>query len=249
MNQFMLYEPRDEYKEYRGKSLGYLKDNGFPIISDTYTHVWQEPLDTPITDPRKFMKKTIMPWAKENGYRSCTGMVLTSVQNGLLSQWFLDQKRGATAIHGFLHFPEDRMKEGMKGVRLHGREGTWSVYDSCILDNTSYYIMENEISAENGFVIVNGQGDVLADGASGFDDNVIAKIREKSADNTKRKDRLSSITSMVTAIQGEESYDRFPGLPRGELKGREHCGQRVSARARLQEKQQILRKYSKIKGQ
>ena len=36
---------------------------------------------------------------------------------------------------------------------------------------------------------------------------------------------------------------KYPGIPRGELPGREHCGEAVSVRARLLEKQEILRKY------
>ena len=56
--------------------------------------------------------------------------------------------------------------------------------------------------------------------------------------------RLSRIKAFTDgAKENPKNMRKYPGIPRGELPGREHCGEAVSVRARLLEKQEILRKY------
>ena len=81
--------------------------------------------------------------------------------------------------------PEDTMKPGMKGVHIHDMQGTWSVYESRILDGAGYYRMEREGSMENNFVILDEKGDVVAKDVASFEGKVIQiNLREKSLTNT-----------------------------------------------------------------
>ena len=173
-------------------------------------------------------------------------MVLLAVENGLLHEWLLDEKEGAMVISGFVQMPEDTIKPGMKGVHIHDMQGTWSVYESRILDGAGYYLMEREGSMGNNFIILDGKGKVVAKDVASFDGKVIQKIREnKKALQT----RLSRITAYTDGSKKDsKNMRKYPGIPRGELPGREHCGEPVSVRARLLEKQEILRKYMMGKG-
>ena len=147
-------------------------------------------------------------------------MVLLAVENGLLKEWLLDEKEGAIVISGFVQVPEDTIRSGMKGVHIHDMQGTWSVYESRILD---------------------GKGEVVVKDVASFDGKVIQTIREKKK---ALQSRLSRITAYSDGSEEDEKFmKKYPGIPRGELLGREHCGEPVSVRARLLEKQEILRKY------
>ena len=168
-------------------------------------------------------------------------MVLLAVENGLLKEWLLDEKEGAMVISGFVQMPEDTLKVGMKGVHIHDMEGTWSVYESRILDGAGYYLMEREGGVGNNFVILDGKGKVVAKDVATFDGKVIQTIREKKKS---MKSRLSLLTTYTDGSEEDRIFmKKYPGIPRGELPGREHCGEPVSVRARLLEKQEILRKY------
>lgn len=169
-------------------------------------------------------------------------MVLLAVENGLLKEWLLDEKEGAMVISGFVQMPEDTLKSGMKGVHIHDMEGTWSVYESRILDGAGYYLMEREGSVGNNFVILDGKGEVVAKDVAAFEGKVIQTIREK-------KKALQSRLSRITAYSDGSEEDgkfmkKYPGIPKGELPGREHCGVPVSVRARLLEKQEILKNHN-----
>ena len=173
-------------------------------------------------------------------------MVLLAVENGLLKEWLLDEKEGAMVISGFVQMPEDTIKPGMKGVHIHDLQGTWSVYESRILDGAGYYLMEREGGVGNNFVILNGKGEVVAKDVAAFDGKVIQTIREKRKALQTRLSRITAYSKEQEATG--ESVKKYPGIPRGELPGREHCGEPVSVRARLLEKQEILRKYMMGKG-
>ena len=168
-------------------------------------------------------------------------MVLLAVENGLLKEWLLDEKEGAMVISGFVQMPEDTIKPRMKGVHIHDIEGTWSVYESRILDGAGYYLMEREGGVGNNFVILDGKGDVVAKDVASFDGKVIQTIREKKKSMKSRFSRLTAYTDETK--EDSKNMRKYPGIPRGELPGREHCGEPVSVRARLLEKQEILRKY------
>ena len=169
-------------------------------------------------------------------------MVLLAVENGLLKEWLLDEKEGAMVISGFVQMPEDILKVGMKGVHIHDMEGTWSVYESRILDGAGYYLMEREGGVGNNFVILDGKGEVVAKDMASFDGKVIQTIREKKK---ALQTRLSRITTYSDGSEEDGKFmKKYPRIPKGELPGREHCGEPVSVRARLKEKQEILRKYT-----
>ena len=158
-------------------------------------------------------------------------MVLLTVENGLLKEWLLDEKEGAVVISGFVQMPEDTIKPRIKGVHIHEMEGTWSVYESRTLDGAGYYLMERKNGVGNNFVILDGKGDVVAKDVAAFDGKVIQTIWEK-------KKTLQTPLSRITAYTKEqndagESVRKYPGIPRGELPGREHCGEPVFGTARL----------------
>ena len=124
--------------------------------------------------------------------------------------------------------------------------GTWAVYESRILDGNGYYLMEQEGSVGNNFVILDGKGKVVAKDVAAFDGKVIQTIREKKKTLQKRLSRIMAYTD--ESKEDPRNMRKYPGIPRGELPGREHCGEPVSVRARLLEKQEILRKYMVGKG-
>ena len=232
MNQVALYWPNDDH--------AHLRYHSSPCM-ETYTRIWQQKREEPILNIPKFLKRTIRPFLKENGFRSYTGMVLLAVENGLLKEWLLDEREGAMAISGFVQMPEDTIKPRMKGVHIHDMEGTWSVYESRILDGSGYYLMEREGGVGNNFVILDGKGEVVAKDVASFDGKVIQTIREKKKS---MKSRIFRITAYIDESEEDGKFmKKYPGIPRGELPGREHCGEPVSVRARLLEKQGILRKY------
>lgn len=242
MNQVALYWPNDDHAHLRYHGYEYFATNHFSPCMETYTRIWQQKREEPILNIPKFLKRTIRPFLKENGFRSYTGMVLLAVENGLLREWLLDEKEGAMVISGFVQMPEDTIKPGMKGVHIHDMQGTWSVYESRILDGAGYYLMEREGSFGNNFVVLDGKGEVMARDVTALDGKVIQMIREK------KKASLTRLSRITTYSKGakEEGYfmKKYPRVPRGELPGREHCGEPVSVRARLQEKQEILGKYA-----
>ena len=246
MNQVALYWPNDDHAHLRYHSYEYFATNHFTPCMETYTRIWQQKQENPILNLPRFLKKTILPFLKSLGYRSYTGMVLLAVENGLLKEWLLDEKEGAMVISGFVQMPEDTIKPGMKGVHIHDLQGTWSVYESRILDGAGYYLMEREGGVGNNFVILNGKGEVVAKDVAAFDGKVIQTTREKRKALQTRLSRITAYSKEQEATG--ESVKKYPGIPRGELPGREHCGEPVSVRARLLEKQEILRKYMMGKG-
>ena len=246
MNQVALYWPNDDHAHLRYHGYEYFATNHFTPCMETYTRIWQSKQNEPILNIPKFLKRTIRPFLKENGFRSYTGMVLLAVENGLLQEWLLDEKEGAMVISGFVQMPEDTIKPGMKGVHIHDMPGTWSVYESRILDGAGYYLMEREGSMGNNFVILDGKGEVIAKDVASFDGKVIQIIREKKKTLQTRISRITAYTD--GAKENSKNMRKYPGIPRGELPGREHCGEPVSVRARLLEKQEILGKYMMGKG-
>ena len=241
MNQVALYWPNDDHAHFRYHGYEYFATNHFTPCMETYTRIWQRKQKEPILNLPKFLKKTIRPFLKEKGYRGYTGMVLLAVENGLLHEWLLDEKEGAMVISGFVQMPEDTIKPGMKGVHIHDMPGTWSVYETRILDGAGYYLMEREGGVGNNFVILDGKCKIVAKNVATFDGHTIQAIREKKRSLQSRNSR---ITAYSATPKQEESMKKYPGIPRGELPGREHCGQRVAVRARLLEKQEILRNYT-----
>ena len=241
MNQVALYWPNDDHAHLRYHGYEYFATNHFTPCMETYTRIWQQKREEPILNLPKFLKRTIRPFLKEKGFRSYTGIVLLAVENGLLQEWLLDEKEGAMVISGFVQMPEDTIKPGMKGVHIHDMEGTWSVYESRILDGTGYYLMEREGGVGNNFVILDGKGKVVAKDVASFDGKVIQTIREKKKSMKSRFSRLTAYTDETK--EDSKNMRKYPGSPRGELPGIEHCGEPVSVRARLLEKQEILRKY------
>lgn len=241
MNQVALYWPDDDHAQLRYHSHEYFATNNFTPCMETYTRIWQRKQEEPILNLPRFLKKTIRPFLKEKKYRSYTGMVLVAVENGLLQEWLLDEKEGAMVISGFVAMPENTIKPRMKGVHIHDMPGTWSVYESRILDGAGYYLMEQEGGVGNNFVVLDGKGEVVAKDVAAFDRKVIQTIREKKKS---LKSRLCRITAYTNGSEEEKFMKKYPGIPKGELPGREHCGHPVSARARLLEKQEILRKYN-----
>ena len=233
MNQVALYWPNDDHAHLRYHGYEYFATNHFSPCMETYTRIWQQKREEPILNIPKFLKRTIRPFLKENGFRSYTGMVLLAVENGLLQEWLLDEKEGAMVISGFVQMPEDTIKPGMKGVHIHDMQGTWSVYESRILDASS----SSEFGSGKQM-----KGEVMARDVTALDGKVIQMIREK------KKASLTRLSRITTYSKGakEEGYfmKKYPRVPRGELPGREHCGEPVSVRARLQEKQEILGKYA-----
>ena len=246
MNQVALYWPNDDHAHLRYHGYEYFATNHFSPCMETYTRIWQHKQAEPILNLPKFLKRTIRPFLKEKGYRCYTGMVLLAVENGLLQEWLLDEKEGAMVISGFVQMPEDTIKPGMKGVHIHEMPGTWAVYESRILDGNGYYLMEQEGSVGNNFVILDGKGKVVAKDVAAFDGKVIQTIREKKKTLQKRLSRIMAYTD--ESKEDPRNMRKYPGIPRGELPGREHCGEPVSVRARLLEKQEILRKYMVGKG-
>ena len=241
MNQVALYWPNDDHAHLRYHSYEYFATNHFTPCAQNYTRIWQKEQEKPILNLPKYLKRTIRPFLQENGYRSCSGMVLLAMENGLLKEWLLDEKQGAMAISGFIQMPGDDLKPGMKGVHIHDMPGTWSVYESRILDGAGYYLMEREGSVGNNFVILDGKGEIIAKDVAALDGHTIQMIREKKKALQSRNSRFAAY---MAGPKEEVNTGKYPGIPRGELPGREHCGQRVSARARLQEKQRILREYT-----
>ena len=241
MNQVALYWPDDDHAYLRYHSHEYFATNNFTPCMETYTRIWQRKQEEPILNIPKFLKRTIQPFLKEKGLRNYTGMVMLAVENGLLKEWLLDEKEGAMVISGFVQMPEDTIKPGMKGVHIHDLQGTWSVYESRILDGAGYYLMEREGSVGNNFVILDGKGGVVAKDVASFDGKVIQIIREKKKALQTRISRITAYTD--GAKENPKNMRKYPGIPRGKLPGREHCGEPVSVRARLWEKQEILKIY------
>ena len=91
-----------------------------------------------------------------------------------------------------------------------------------------------------------GKGEVVAKDVASFDGKVIQTIREKKKALQTRISRITAYTD--GAKENSKNMKKYPGIPRGELPGREHCGEPVSVRARRLEKQEILRKYMMGKG-
>ena len=231
MNQVALYWPNDDHAHLRYHGYEFFATNHFTPCMETYTRIWQSKQNEPILNLPKFLKRTIRPFLKEKGFRNYTGMVLLSVENGLLQEWMLDEKEGAMMISGFVQMPEDTIKPGMKGVHIHDMHGTWSVYESRILDGAGYYLMEQEGRVGNNFVILDGKGDVVARDVAAFDGKVIQTIREKKKS---MKSRLSRLTAYTDGSEVDGIFmKKYPGIPRGELPGREHCGEPVFGTARL----------------
>ena len=80
------------------------------------------------------------------------------------------------------------------------------------------------------------------------DEKLSANTDAVDSTREKKKASLTRLSRITTYSKGakEEGYfmKKYPRVPRGELPGREHCGEPVSVRARLQEKQEILGKYA-----
>lgn len=242
MGQVALYWPDEAHAHLRYHGYEYLANERFSPRAEDYERIWQQEREEPIVALPKFLKKTIRPFLQEKGYRSYTGMVLLAVENGLVKEWLLDEKEGGLIIDGFLRNPSDKYRPGMKGVHIHDMQGTWSVYESRVLDGDGYYLMQQEGKVGNDFVVLDGQGEVMAKDVAAFDGKVIQTIRKRKKALAERRSKLTAYAERVS--EEDDPMRKYPGIPRGELPGREHCGERVSVRARLKEKQGILRRYT-----
>lgn len=243
MNSAALYYPDEDHAQLRYKNRDYWKTNGLEIRSEHFQRIFQQELKDPVLNPRKYVRKTIVPWLKEHGYRSATGSVLLISSNGLVSQWLLDEKQNTIAISGFLRFPSDQLQPDTKGYRVKGKKGTWFVSDTIILDGTCCYILESEVGTEE-YLVLDGQGNVLVETEQLDTKDMVSKIRKKRDALDKRADRIGYAAGNLSSEEKSEHVRKYPEIPRGKLAGRDVSGQRVSVRKRLQEKQSILQKYT-----
>ena len=141
-----------------------------------------------------------------------------------------------------------------------GKAGTWRVIDTKVIENRWFFLMESEKYGANArWMILDGDGKVVEDGnVSAFDETTVRRIRASMGLAVPTPDRGMRepqprrqleiheqyfengeyLRSSSPETSEEQSYNMIDGTRNN---GKKKPGQRRSVRARLREKQRLLR--------
>lgn len=141
-----------------------------------------------------------------------------------------------------------------------GKAGTWRVIDTEVIENRWFFLMESEKYGANArWMILDGDGKVVEDGnVSAFDETTVRRIRASMGLAVPTPDRGMRepqprrqleiheqyfengeyLRSSSPETSEEQSYNMIDGTRNN---GKKKPGQRRSVRARLREKQRLLR--------
>ena len=102
-------------------------------------------------------------------------------REGEITAYYVE-KEGFTVIAGFIRIGSSGALLTFETTNFHieGKEGSWLVLDTLIIDGREFFLMEHmEYGRNAAYVILDAEGKIVAeDNRNGFDENAKQQIRE-----------------------------------------------------------------------
>lgn len=183
VDQFAVCQLKNipENRPVRFRPYSALQEKGIQVQCKNYEQVYlarMQPGDGPEQIRERFGRKLPRSF---RGHSISVSDVLVLNHAGVVTSYYVE-KKGFTVIAGFIRKSSSGAPVSLDtaGFHIEGKEGSWLVFDSTIVDGREFFLMEHEIYGKDAaWVVLDENGKLVVDHAyHGFDQAVLQQIRD-----------------------------------------------------------------------